>query len=456
MRSIIVVSALIVYLLVMLWIGFNAKKHTRSGSAFASGGRSFPAWLIAGMMLSEYIGSSVSIGTAQAGFLSGISAAWALFGFALGFLLFGMIMASRYKSSGHNTVSGVLCDAYGSRVRYAASALSIIALSIVTVALYAGGGAVLASAIGISRTQAILICGAVTVILVIMGGLRSVIYSNFINTLLKALGVTLALVWALKQSGGISHLQQHLPSQMLNITSVGGGQIIAWVLAGVGSIFATQYLIQAIVQTPSPKIARRACNYTFILMIPFGLALAMIGVCSAYLYPEIQSINAFPEVIAHMPAWSASIAVIGIAGAMFGAVSANTMACATLFTKDFYDVFVNTSGSEKKSLRCAQAATIVLGVAPLILAIFADQILAIAFLGKALRASLAVLIILSFYAPRFGSNTGALAGIIISVIGTIGWFLAENPFGINSTYIAFLVPLVVMTVSHLFKKRVYE
>ena len=34
---------------------------------------------------------------------------------------------------------------------------------------------------------------------------------------------------------------------------------------------------------------------------------------------------------------------------------------------------------------------------------------------------------------------------------TIGWFLLGDPFGIDNTYIAVAIPIVVMTVSHLLR-----
>ncbi|WP_228394455.1 hypothetical protein [Pseudomonas helleri] len=60
-------------------------------------------------------------------------------------------------------------------MRYAASTLSICALSIVSVALYASGGAVLATVLNIDRTLAILLVGVVTVFYVSLGGMRSVV-----------------------------------------------------------------------------------------------------------------------------------------------------------------------------------------------------------------------------------------------------------------------------------------
>jgi SSS family solute:Na+ symporter len=88
---------------------------------------------------------------------------------------------------------------------------------------------------------------------------------------------------------------------------------------------------------------------------------------------------------------------------------------------------------------------------PLVLALYAEKLLLIAFLGKALRATLAVILLMAFYAPRFGTARGAFYGIILSVIATIAWFLAGNPYGVDSSYLALAGPLLTMTISQIFK-----
>jgi len=451
-RLMIIVGIVVAYFAVMSWITYSVRKHAKSSDGMTGGGRNFPAYLIGALLLSEFIGSSVSIGTAQQGYEIGISAAWNLVALSLGFLLLALVLVKKFKESGQTTISGILASAYGEPVRYASSVLTIVALSIVAVALYAGGGAVLAAVLHIKKSWAILLVGATTVIYVSLGGMRSVVYTNFIHSIVKYVGVMLALAYALDASGGIATLQAQLPATMFNWIQIGWGQICAWMIGGIGSIFATQYVIQALVGTDNPAVARRACYYVSSLMIPFGLMAALIGMCSAVMWPGIKSIDAFPRLIAHMPAFSASVMVVGLAGALFGGISATTLASATLAMKDFYDPFFNKARSDRASVIFLRVAIAVTGLLPLVLALYAEKLLMIAFLGKALRATLAVLILMAFYAPKFGTPRGAFVGIILSVIATIGWFLAGNPFGIDSSYLALAGPVLTMGISELCKR----
>jgi SSS family solute:Na+ symporter len=451
-RLIIIGAVVVGYFALMSYITYRVRKHANSSEGMTAGGRNFPAYLIGALLLSEFIGSSVSIGTAQKGFELGISAAWNLVALSLGFLLLALVLVRKFKESGQNTISGILASAYGEPVRYAASILTIVALSIVAVALYAGGGAVLAAVLHIDKTLAILLIGATTVVYVSLGGMRSVVYTNFSHSVVKYIGMILALAYALEATGGIGTLQAQLPASMFGWDTIGWGQIMAWMIGGIGSIFATQYVIQALVSTDNPAVAKRACFYVSSLMIPFGLMAALVGMCSAVLYPSVKSIDAFPMLIAHMPAFSASVMVVGLAGALFGGISATTLASATLAMKDFYNPFFNKTGDDRKSLLFVRIAVAVAGLLPLVLALSAEKLLMIAFLGKALRATLAVLVLMAFYAPKFGTPRGAFVGVLLSVIATIGWFLAGNPYGVDSSYLALVVPLLTMGISQLFKR----
>ena len=98
-------------------------------------------------------------------------------------------------------------------------------------------------------------------------------------------------------------------------------------------------------------------------------------------------------------------------------------------------------------------ATVVVGLLPIVLAIYTPNILQMMFLAKAIRASLSVLVLLVFYAPWFGTKTGALLSILSSLIATISWFMMGNPFGIDNAYVALVVPLVVMGTSSLLTSR---
>lgn len=328
----------------------------------------------------------------------------------------------------------------------------IFALQIVAVALYAGGGAILSALLAVDRTLATVICGIVAVLYVFMGGMRSVVYTNVIHSLVKYIGIGVALYFGLTKAGGFQELQARIPGEMFSWTNVGWSQILAWFIAGVGATFSTQYVIQAINTVETQQKAKAASLYAALLLVPFGIATALIGMCSLALYPNIKSINAFSALIANMDGVMAGVVAAGLAASLFGTIAAISVSTATLLYKDFYTRFVAKRGDEKRSLNFIRITTIIVGLLPILLAIYTPNILQMTFLAKAIRASLSVLVLLVFYAPWFGTKTGALFSILGSLVATIAWFMMGNPFGIDNAYVALVIPLIIMGLSSIVER----
>jgi SSS family solute:Na+ symporter len=141
----------------------------------------------------------------------------------------------------------------------------------------------------------------------------------------------------------------------------------------------------------------------------------------------------------------------GLTGAILGSIAALILGASTLMMRDFYQPYFNRNGDDRKNLTFLRIATFVAGVVPILLALYADNVLAVTFLAKSLRASLAVLVVMMFFKPGYGSRKAAMWSIILAVPATIGWFLAGDPFGIDNAYIAVATPLVVMTIGHLLR-----
>jgi SSS family solute:Na+ symporter len=447
----IALAIVIAYMTALGLLTSIVRRPVTNTTTFISGttGSGIPAVLVGLILMSEFIGTSASVGTAQEAYVFGISAAWNIIALGAGFLFYAYFLAGKYKESGHNTISGVFAEVYGPSTKIATSLVMIFALQIVAVALYAGGGAILSVLLAVDRTLATVICGVVAVLYVFLGGMRSVVYTNVIHSLMKYVGIGIALYFGLTKVGGLTELHARLPEEMFSWTNVGFGQIFAWFIAGIGATFSTQYVIQAINTVNTRQKAQAASLYAALLLAPFGVATALIGMCSLALFPGIKSINAFSALIADMNGVMAGLVAAGLAASLFGSIAAISVSTATLLYKDFYARFVTSKDDEHRSLTFVRVATVIVGLLPIVLAIYTPNVLQMTFLAKAIRASLSVLVLLVFYAPWFGTKRGALFSIVASMVATIAWFLLGNPFGIDNAYVALVSPLVVMGASSL-------
>jgi SSS family solute:Na+ symporter len=447
----VVLSLTLAYLAAMGLISVVARRHARSAGSFTSGGVRYPAVLIGFLLMSEFIGTAASVGTTQTAVKVGLSAAWNIVALGIGFMLYAFFLARRFKTLGENTISGALARAYGRPTKLATSVIMIFALQIVAISTYAGGGSILAGLLGVDRTTAIVITGAVATLYVGIGGMRSVIYTNVLHALVKYVGILVAAAFALSQVGGLGSLQAQIPARMLAIDTVGWSQILAWLVAGIGAVFSTQYVIQAINTVEDGRTAQAASFWCAILLVPFGLLAALVGVCAGALMPNVPPIGVLPALIGRMDDVLAAVVVAGLAGSLFGTISALSIGAATLLYKDFY-IPLRGDVEGCGSLAFVRAATIVVGLLPIPLAICAPDILKVTFLAKSLRTTLAVLVLFAFYAPHVARPLAAFVSIFASLVVTIGWFLAGDPFGIDNAYVALVIPLVVMATDHLLKR----
>lgn len=448
----IVLVIVVAYMAVLAALSFVVRRSSRTSEGFASGDRVFPAVLIGFLLMSEFIGTSATIGTAQKAYTVGISAAWNVIALAIGFVLFSLFAAKKYKELGENTISGALARTYGEGVRTATSVIMTCALLIVAVAIYASGGAILSSLLNIDRSWATVIVGVLATVYVIVGGMRSVVYTNVLHAVMKLVAVALLAVIGVSRVGGIDRLRAALPATSFSVDGVGWAQIFAWLIAGVGAIFATQYVVQAVTTVRDPGRARRAGFYSALMLVPFGILAAAVGMVSAVLYPNIKSIDALPALAVDLDPLLTGLVLCGLVGAILGSIAALIIGSSTLMLKDFYRPYFNRAGDDRKDLIFIRVATFAAGVVPIALALFADNVLAVTFLAKSLRAALAVLVVLMFYKPGYGSRRAAMISIFAALVATTGWFLAGDPFGVDNAYIAVAAPLVVMTTAELFRR----
>lgn len=217
----VVLSLTLAYLAAMGLISVVARRHARSAGSFTSGGVRYPAVLIGFLLMSEFIGTAASVGTTQTAVKVGLSAAWNIVALGIGFMLYAFFLARRFKTLGENTISGALARAYGRPTKLATSVIMIFALQIVAISTYAGGGSILAGLLGMDRTTAIVITGAVATLYVGIGGMRSVITTNVLHAVVKYVGILVAAAFAVSQIGGLGSLQAQVPARMFAVDTVG-------------------------------------------------------------------------------------------------------------------------------------------------------------------------------------------------------------------------------------------
>ncbi|MDL4914152.1 MAG: sodium:solute symporter family protein [Enterobacterales bacterium endosymbiont of Blomia tropicalis] len=448
--TLLIVGMVVAYILFTTWLTWRLR--SKSSGDFMEGSRAMPAFIVGIMLMSEYIGAKSTIGTAQAAFEDGFAASWSVIGAAIGFPLFGLILVKRIYNTGKITISGAIAEKYGNSTKNIISLIMIYALLLVNVGNYISGAAAISTVLKIDLTQAAFITAVVSTFYFAFGGMKGVAWVTLLHSALKYAGILIILCVALHMTGGIAPMMQKMPDFYWTWDGhVGASTIVAWLIGTIGSIFCTQFVIQAISSTKDVKSAKRATWVAFFFCLPIGLAMALIGVAAKFAHPDIKSLYALPVFLQDMSPWLAAIVTTSLVASIFVSVGTVALAVASLVVKDFYVPYRNPT--PEREFKMTRWISIAIGFFPLLFVLFFPEVLKLSFFTRAIRLSITVVAIMAFYLPWFKSTRGANAGLIGACVVTSVWFILGNPFGINNMYVALTTPAIIMVIDRCIPSR---
>lgn len=448
--TLLIVGMVVAYILFTTWLTWRLR--SKSSGDFMEGSRAMPAFIVGIMLMSEYIGAKSTIGTAQAAFENGFAASWSVIGAAIGFPLFGLILVKRIYNTGKITISGAIAEKYGSSTKNIISLIMIYALLLVNVGNYISGAAAISTVLKIDLTQAAFITAVVSTFYFAFGGMKGVAWVTLLHSAIKYIGILIILYVALKMTGGVAPMIEKMPAFYWTWDGhVGASTIVAWLIGTVGSIFCTQFVIQAISSTKDVKSAKRATWVAFFFCLPIGLAMALIGVAAKFAHPDIKSLYALPVFLQDMSPWLAGIVTTSLVASIFVSVGTVALAIASLVVKDFYVPYRHPT--PEREFKVTRWFSIAIGFFPLLFVLFFPEVLKLSFFTRAIRLSITVVAIMAFYLPWFKSTRGTNAGLIGSCLVTSVWFLMGNPFGIDNMYVALATPAIIMVIDRCIPSR---
>jgi len=445
-----------VYLVVTLLIGVVLSRRNSNVDQYMVAGRSLGFIAVGFVLMSEFLGLGSTVGTAEFAYQHGVGAAWQLVSIAIALILFAFWIAPRYRAHTESTVSGIVNREYGPTARRLTSVMMVYALLSVSCALYAGGTATLVPILGVPRWVALLIVAGVTVAYLMLGGMRAVAITNVLDALMILVGTGLTAVIGLIQVGGFKKLHSQLDPFMFDPTSMGWALIIAWFLANIGAIFATQYIVQALASTTDKKTARRASLVGAAAVLPVGFFATTAGMTAAVRFPGANPSQTFGLWAAHTNPILGGLIVTGVGAAMLGTIGAVTHASTQLLSADFIPLItrrLRQPDSDRRNLRWARGSNVLLALLPVPFVLLAPKILELVFFARGVRASIAVVVVSILLGAKRVHPVAVVSGLAVSVIASTAWYIADSPWGVDEIYISIGVPILSLTIGRILAHR---
>lgn len=225
----------ILYVLLMVGIGFVSMKKTSTLQDFFLGGRQMGAWVSAFAYGTTYFSAVLFIGYAgKIGWGFGLSAVWIGVGNALlGSLLAWLVLAKKTRDMTHRLNASTMPEFF--EKRYGSKALKIFSALIIFIFLvpysasvYAGLSYLFTSILHIDYVYCMLFMAILTAVYLVLGGYMATVMTDFIQGIIMIFGVLLMIGFVVMNPevgglmGGITKLRQ-IPGDGPQLVSVFGG-----------------------------------------------------------------------------------------------------------------------------------------------------------------------------------------------------------------------------------------
>lgn len=201
---------LVLYLIVMVGIGFYCSKKNNNVSDFVLGGRSVGAWFSAFAFGTSYFSAVVFIGYAgQFGWKYGAAATWigvgnALIGSLLAWVILGKRTRTMTKHLDCSTMPEFFEKRYQSKpLKIAASLIVFLFLIPYTASVYNGLSRLFESSLGIPYIYCIIIMAVFTAVYVIAGGFHATALNDFIQGIIMLVGIVAVVLCIVNFQGGL-------------------------------------------------------------------------------------------------------------------------------------------------------------------------------------------------------------------------------------------------------------
>jgi len=378
--SIVNYAALVVYLLILVFMGFYFSRREKSTNQFFLAGRRIP-WWVAGISIRATQISSIGFMAMPA---KTFATNWVFFISVLIIAAVCPVVAYFYlpffRRLNLTTAYGYLEKRFNVAVRLIGSALFVLfQLGRISIVLFLPAVA-LSTVTGIDIYLCIIIAGALCTFYTVMGGIEAVVWTDLIQAIVLFGGIILCLVAAISGSEGglvgffkVSYQSQkfHMLNWDWDITAN-----VVWVMV-IGSFFmqlviytTDQAVVQRYLTTKNEKMAVRSIWTNVAFALPWGFICFLLGTALFTFYksrpdllnPAMKTDAIVPLFIAQqLPVGIAGIVIAGLFAATMSTVDSGMHSIATAVVTDFYRRF-RPNASDEFCLKLAKIVAALIGI----------------------------------------------------------------------------------------------
>ncbi|MCX8104995.1 MAG: sodium:solute symporter [Ignavibacterium album] len=367
-------AIILLYILVVLAIGFYFRKRSKNSEEYFLAGRKVGWIAIGASLFATNISSEHFLGLAGTGSKSGLAVGHFEWLACLILLLLGWVFTPFYIKSGVFTMPEFLEKRYNSAARYYLSIVSILSyiLTKISISLYAGG-ILLNAVVGWDMYTSAVVIVIITGIYTLLGGLSAVIYTDLVQMFILIIGSIILTLIGLSEAGGWANLVANTPADFWSMFKPLTHPDFPWTgiifgapILGLWYWCTDQYIVQRVLSAKNLTNAQSGTIFAGYLKILPVFILVLPGIIAFHISGgTVSGDKAYPWLVTHLlPSGIKGIVVAGLLAALMSSLSAMFNSTSTLLTIDVFKK-LKPEADEKMLVRFGRISTglmIILGL----------------------------------------------------------------------------------------------
>ena len=426
---VVIVAYFLVIAGVAAWVISRKQKTTED---YFLAGRNIGWFVVGASIFASNIGSEHVVGLAGTGAGGKIPLliyelhAWIV-------LMLGWVFLPFYIRSGVFTMPEFLEQRFSPGTRWFLSVFSLIAyvLTKVSVTVYAGG-IVIASLLQIDFWFGALTTVILTGIYTVLGGMRAVVYTEALQTVVLVIGAGTLTFIGLDAVGGWDGMRSALEPEYLNMWRPPSDPDFPWpslvfssTIVGIWYWCTDQYIVQRVLAAKNIKEGRRGTIFggllkllpVFLFLIPGIVALALKNKGELSWDSADQAFATL--LMAKMPVGLKGLVAAGLLAALMSSLASVFNSCSTLFTVDIYKK-LRPKASEGRLLKVGRIATVIVVILGILWIPIMQNISGVLYeylqsVQSYIAPPIAAVFLLGIFHRRINSQ-GALTTLIVGLV----------------------------------------
>lgn len=481
----LIITAIVIYLLGMLVVGFRYSKRTSNSEDFYLGGRKMGPLVTAMSAEASDMSSWLLMGLPGVAYLSGVAdAAWTAIGLGIGTWLNWYFVSRRLRRYSQNIGAITVPEFFSKRYHDKSNLLNALAAIVIiiffipyTASGFAACGKLFNSLFGVNYTVAMIVAALIIVGYTIMGGFGAVSTTDLIQSMVMTIALVTVLTYGIYSAGGFGAVIDNAQSLSgyLSLTAshdpATGSAIpygtlsIASCLAWGFGYFGMPHILLRFMAIEDEKklvLSRRIASVWVFIAMTVAIIIGIVGLgmtnagaleflegsSSETIIVRIAGLISSHGVIA---ALTAGVILAGILAATMSTADSQMLAAASSVSQNIVQDFLHVKLTEKQSLLIARITIAAIAILGILLArdpnssVFGIVSFAWAGFGGAFGA---VMLCALFW--KRSNKWGALAGMLSGGATVFLWKYFVRPLGgawnIYELLPAFFVSLLFIVV----------